>query len=123
MQPKHPDLLYSVLRSFCSKSTPFTISHIRINEPLQHCSVYTSIHLHTFPLPCSLLLPCDHQPLACNCDPNGANGSICEPLGGQCPCYSPASFEDVTSTDRECSLCPLYYYGPTSSGCMRECHI
>ena len=53
MQPKHPDLLYPVLRSFCSKSTPFAISHIRINEPLQHCSVYTSIHLHTFPLPCS----------------------------------------------------------------------
>ena len=60
------------------------------------------------------------QPPACNCDPDGSNGTICEPIGGQCPCYSPASSEDVASTDRQCSLCPRYFYGPTSSGCMRK---
>ncbi|KAJ8267959.1 hypothetical protein COCON_G00131310 [Conger conger] len=42
--------------------------------------------------------------LPCGCDPTGASGTTCDPVGGQCPCKP-------NITGRQCSRCATGHYG------------
>ena len=58
--------------------------------------------------------PCVISLSECMCDEVGSNSSLCDPVGGQCPCKPGVMLLD-------CSQCQVDHYGfSTGQGCTRE---
>ncbi|KAM9323132.1 laminin subunit alpha-3-like [Pholidichthys leucotaenia] len=52
----------------------------------------------------SLVAAYNDGALPCNCDTSGSSGTLCDPVGGQCPCR-----EHIIG--RQCTKCATGYYG------------
>ncbi|CAM4582364.1 unnamed protein product [Lepidochelys olivacea] len=98
-------------------SEPAAVQH---REELERYTCQEAFRMATMPalpemctrLLCSISALLHDGALACQCDPQGSTSSVCQPVGGQCPCKPHV-------IGRRCDQCAPGTYGLGPSGCSR----
>ncbi|CAM5165168.1 unnamed protein product [Natator depressus] len=98
-------------------SEPAAVQH---REELERYTCQEAFRMATMPalaemcarLLCSISALLHDGALACQCEPQGSTSSVCQPVGGQCPCKPHV-------IGRRCDQCAPGTYGLGPSGCSR----